>query len=533
MKTYEIPIAGGGYKTVSAVDKPTALRSVTDSGSTLNLNTPAPVINRTVKTPTPDTGYTYTGKDGLSYNNLTGAVVPTPPKSAKQIQADMINSAQGEISNLNAYEQSLLGEQKVINEKNDRSTAAISTLTGLAGSTEADVSQQTTTKTGQAQNEKIKQEAAIRMNTLLGSIRESALKQAKEEREAAQADETTRLANKKAQAEESNTYLTNLAMGGATFDGLKTSDPESFNYLAKQYGGEQALKGAFVLNTPQDQILDKKIENGKYIIAKQNPITGKINVETIDLGIPPGYSKTIDAGNRILAIPDNWDGNPSKLVTINKGLTPSQASTAGGGYGAGALGSFPPEIQAAAQSILDGKSKLNEYPQKNRLLINQAMSKVYTAEGGNELAQGAYDAILELEDHEGFSGAIGAKGPSSLFGLKGTPISGTDAAGFLADLDRLKANLKLVNIKYLKGTGALSDAEGKTLEDAGTSLNQTLPEAQFKTELARVKKALEKANKFTQENSGVNQSTLPSADEEQQLRDAGYTDEQIKALKSQ
>lgn len=158
------------------------------------------------------------------------------------------------------------------------------------------------------------------------------------------------------------------------------------------------------------------------------------------------------------------------------------------------LADFPADIQAAAQSIADGKSKLNEYPSAKRLQINQAFATLYTAEGGNELAQGAYDAITNLETHPGFKGAIGAKSGSSLFGLKGKPISGTQAAGFLKQLDTLKANIKLVNIKYLKGTGALSDAEGKTLEDAGTSLDPSLPEADFKRELARVKAVLLKAN---------------------------------------
>jgi Sec-independent protein translocase protein TatA len=182
------------------------------------------------------------------------------------------------------------------------------------------------------------------------------------------------------------------------------------------------------------------------------------------------------------------------------------APSLGGGSGSSGemgavLADFPPEIQAAAQSIFDGKSKLNEYPSGQRLAINQAFATLYSAEGGNELAQGAYDAITNLETHPGMKGAIGAKSFSSLFGLKGKPIAGTQAAGFLKQLDTLKANIKLVNIKYLKGTGALSDAEGKTLEDAGTSLDPSLPESDFKEELERVKQILLKANNIATGNS--------------------------------
>lgn len=179
----------------------------------------------------------------------------------------------------------------------------------------------------------------------------------------------------------------------------------------------------------------------------------------------------------------------------------SRAKTYKGGSGGGTgsvsasavFSSFPADIQSAAQSIIDGKSKLNEYPSAKRLQINAAMSKLYTAEGGNELAQGAYDAITELETNPGFRSAIGS---NRLLGA-GKKIQGSKSAGYLGELDRLKANLKLVNIKYLKGTGAISDAEGKTLEDASTSLSERLPEKQFKAELARVKAALLKASNIS------------------------------------
>lgn len=196
-------------------------------------------------------------------------------------------------------------------------------------------------------------------------------------------------------------------------------------------------------------------------------------------------------------------GKFDKVASVGKTYA-NTGGTSGGSTSVGLAG-FPQEIQSAAQSILDGKSKLNEYPSAKRLQINEVMSKLYTAEGGNELAQGAYDSIVNLENNPGFKSAIGAKGLSSFYGIKNSPIAGSQAAGFVSELDKLKANLKLVNIKYLKGTGALSDAEGKTLEDAGTTLSTNLPEKQFKEELARIKKALLKASTIsTSSQSGTN-----------------------------
>lgn len=222
----------------------------------------------------------------------------------------------------------------------------------------------------------------------------------------------------------------------------------------------------------------------------------KFGLEREDKAKASAYSQSQDAKDeafRQAQLAETRRNNT--LDAQGKGTSSSSSSTLLSGY--------PPEIQSAAQSILDGKSKLNEYPSAKRLQINEAMSKIYTAEGGNELAQGAYDALTTLETHPGFQGAIGAKGISSLFGAFGKkPIGGTQAAGFIKQLDTLKSNIKLVNIKYLKGTGALSDAEGKTLEDAGTSLDPSLPEADFTKELARVKAVLLKANKVIQSGTG-------------------------------
>lgn len=250
--------------------------------------------------------------------------VDVPVKSEEAVYRDMYSRARGELDALGQLEKDLLAEQNVINQKNERSTQAVSTLSGLAGSTEADIQQQKTTAVGQKANKQIQNEVNLQRQQLLSNLRKSATEEARNLRLEARQSEQDRIANRAARQQEAQTMLTNMSASGLDLDEIKASEPDSYNYLVKQYGSETALRGAYTLNTPQDQILDKRLEGGKYIIAKQNPVTGKINVETVDLGLPTGYSKTIDAGNRILAVPDNWDGDPAKLVSINKGLTPTQ-----------------------------------------------------------------------------------------------------------------------------------------------------------------------------------------------------------------
>ena len=305
--------------------------------------------------------------DGKLYDTGTGKRIDSidqassfrtsKPRSAYDIEQDLLKSAQGEISSLRSLESNLLREQAEINQKNERSTSSISVLTGLAGSTDANQAAQKTAKAGQEANDRIRNEVETRVQGILSGIRTTALAEARAEREDARLDEAARIEARKARQEEAVTNLQNLSASGVTFEGLRQGDPESFSYLVSQFGGEEALRGAWVLNTPQDQVLDKRIEGGKYVIAKQNPVTGAVTVETVDLGLPPQYTKTVDAGNRIIAIPDDWSGDPSELVTLNKGLSPAQQQEGTDTGGAvGATGN----VARDAQSIMDGILNLTD-----------------------------------------------------------------------------------------------------------------------------------------------------------------------------
>jgi len=270
------------------------------------------------------------------YSSSISEPAVTQPKSVEDIQAEFMRSAQSEINALKDYENTLLQEQSVINQKNDRSTSSVNTLTGLAGSTEANIQQQQTTAKGQQANQKIQREVNLQIQSLLGNVRRSAVEEARAQRQEARLDEETRLKNRTARQAEAVSQLTNLAAGGVTYEGLKQGDPESFQHLANSFGGEEALRGAFVLNTPQDAILDKKLVGSTYVISKQNPLTGKVTVETVDIpGLPPDYSSSVDLGDRIMFFdPSDPQG---KQFFMSKGMTPSQAASGNSGGNAPAL----------------------------------------------------------------------------------------------------------------------------------------------------------------------------------------------------
>lgn len=102
----------------------------------------------------------------------------------------------------------------------------------------------------------------------------------------------------------------------------------------------------------------------------------------------------------------------------------------------------------------------------------------------------AANSLVRLSEMAGMKGAVGAKGISSLFGIKDKPIAGTNAAGYVAQLDQVKSLLTLPEMQHLKGLGAMSDREFATLSSAATSLSLDMSEKDFKHEVGRVRESL-------------------------------------------
>jgi len=102
--------------------------------------------------------------------------------------------------------------------------------------------------------------------------------------------------------------------------------------------------------------------------------------------------------------------------------------------------------------------------------------------------------LLSADSAQGLRSAVGAKGSSSLFGIRNNPFSGTQATDFQAKVDSLVASLSLDNIDKLKGTGAISDPEQKMLREASTSLSTRMSEVGFLEELKRIQSVLSNPN---------------------------------------
>ncbi len=283
---------------------------------------------------------------------------PTPTlRTAADFEQDLGRSAQKEITALNKYAKESLEALQPRQDERLAETSSVNTLTGLAGSTEANRMTEKTTTINKKEDDLVRAETAANIQKILSSVRSQALDLEQSERTNARLDSEEARTAKAASAAEAATNVATLSQAGVNAEAFKTQNPEAYTVMAEQVGGEEMLKAMFTLNRSVEQVLDKRIEGGKYVIAWQNPIDNKVRIETVDLGLPVGYSKTIDAGNRILAVPDDWDGDPSKLVTINKGLTPSQQAAGGSGVGS-SNGSYTNDLDAivgATEAIITSK----------------------------------------------------------------------------------------------------------------------------------------------------------------------------------
>lgn len=154
------------------------------------------------------------------------------------------------------------------------------------------------------------------------------------------------------------------------------------------------------------------------------------------------------------------------------------------------------DLDKLADFVAADPEQLRNLDIKTRTAVINHMAQTGTPQANgrqaviNQMLDDAIGTIETMRKTPGFRGAVGAKGPSSLFGLLDEPMAGTDAAGFAKLVDTLKAKLTLPKLQLMRGMGALSDAEGKRIENATTSLDRRLGEGNFTAELDAIYDAL-------------------------------------------
>jgi hypothetical protein len=421
-------------------------------------------------------------------------------------QKEMMRAAQGQLNALSRHYSNLRKEQGVVNDQRSRGTQAVNTLTGLAGSTEANQTVAKTDKENQQAMKLLADEQSLAVQEVLGMVRTAAVEEARAQRESFRLDMAAEDERRAAAKTEAVNNAKILAGAGVTADGYAQSDPEGFAFLSQQVGGEEVLRAMFTLNRPQETILDKRVEGGKYVIAYQNPIDGKVRIESVDLGLPPSYTKTLDAGDRILAIPDNWSGDPSELITINKGMTPSQAASGGGG--SPSIPGTELNISAEAQAYVD---LIN----KGTLTLEAALTRIGSSKEGKRTKA----EIVQALSASGGGTTINNRVVQEAKALVDDMISRNDPRqwGYSARLggqfttgfgdavnraERLNAMLAKDNLGIM--TGVLTDQDIQLIKDLSGGINtaKTLSESYVRSQLQNIQTKL--ANRI--EELGMNET---------------------------
>lgn len=162
--------------------------------------------------------------------------------------------------------------------------------------------------------------------------------------------------------------------------------------------------------------------------------------------------------------------------------------------GGSATGTYTEGENPAVDSwikYINGGGDISKAPANLKNLIVQGLSSG-TGQAPALITDALDQAKTLLADFDSGRGAIGAKGPSSLFGLLSNPIAGTSAGDYKNKLNSFKAKLSLEAVKYLKGQGAVSDAERRLLEDSVTELGTNQSEGAFKQTLTNIISTLSK-----------------------------------------
>lgn len=305
-------------------------------------NSGKPNTDTTVPVTTPRTiKYTYS-------DDLTPTTVKA--KSEEDIQKEQLALAQGEIANLNDYYDRVYNDQKVLNDKNTRSTNAISALTGLSGSTEADVASKDTDTRNKAQLDKVNYERNMAINQILSKIRLNAVDQARQSRLDAQKSNDDIIAYRSKQSQESTDMLTKLAQSGsgATLDGLKsTLDPASYKHLIDTVGGEDNAKMILFNARDKKDLVGSPMNVGGKAVQYYKDFNGNIKGEVIPLpaGVHPD-AKLEKIGNSLYSSSDGG-------VTWSKVAQSTGTGTGGGKsvksgsvtFSASQMGNFSSELE--------------------------------------------------------------------------------------------------------------------------------------------------------------------------------------------
>ena len=166
---------------------------------------------------------------------------------------------------------------------------ALSIMTGNMGGSEAISSRNKVDTANAKEIEAVNNERAMQLSSVYANISAAADQEAHEQlQDATRSAEQIVARRKEAQSGAIDNLKSMAASGAVDFDVFK-STPENrkvYDFALQAVGGsEDALRGLFALNRPQDQILDQRVVGSTMYITYQNPQTGRCARITLILAL--------------------------------------------------------------------------------------------------------------------------------------------------------------------------------------------------------------------------------------------------------
>lgn len=428
-----------------------------DAGAAPAAVPPAPVVPGAapvVPGATPATAYkgldlgTYdsTADTLLSRGAATAAAAASTLPDEKKIYRDKLKMYQADIDATNKIYAEKLAQTVTQGTSNLGSARAVAARSGTLGSDFGNAQNDRVVASNTAAEDLVRQEQALKISAILGLARKDAADEVAAKRTAQQKGLTDYLTYLGEQTTRRTSNTSKVAK--AILDqglSVKDIDPTQLASIAKQYG-----------LTPQEISAAVAEEKKTRDEAQAEKDAQAIKDNSFSISEGQSYYKYNPTTKE-------YDLVASKAKTYAPG-------TGGGGSG---LGATDPTVAAWVQQIQSGAAKITNVPAAYKNSVIRALSASTGGTNVSQLANEALTAAKKLQDD--FKGGKFAVGGSSLI----PTLPGTKARDYQRNFDQLKALLSLDNIKYLKGTGAISDAEQRLLANAASSIALDMSEQEY------------------------------------------------------
>ncbi len=388
---------------------------------------------------------------------------------------------QSSIDAINANYSSLIKTEQQQGVDRAGQTRAMNARSGLMGSDFGATNQEKTTQYNKQQEQALVDAKNVQVAGVLQNIEDRATAEIQNRKQEALGKYQMDTASFEKLQASARADFQSLAQSGVD---LATLNPAQKAALFKQAGYDAGM-GELIYNAmkPKPKQIDYQTVNvggGRVLFYGVDPQTGELKQQIVNAGIPDEFTLTIAP-----------DGTP---IAFNKNTGESQILGGQGQFADPLDRAYKQaQIDKIYQDIANGSGdELLSVEEATKLgvpfgttkvgavgIMPGSQEKIAAAESSMTFVDQILRLTKELESHKGLDGATGT---NRLL----TAIPGSNARDFVAKFDELKGVLSLDNIKYLKGTGAISDAEQKLLADAASSLRRDTGQDAVVAELRRL-----------------------------------------------